>query len=63
MVNYTKAIVDGLVEEWQAQKLGVSEEYMEILNLQDSMAKAKNNIHKVRNWQEPKRFYGLLSIF
>lgn len=61
MVNYTKALVDGLVKEWQAQKLGISTEYMEILNLQDSMSKAENDIYKVRNWREPKRFYGTLA--
>ena len=61
MVNYTKALVDGLVAEWQAQNLGISKEYMEILNLQDSMSKAEQDIYKVRNWREPYRFFGPLA--
>ena len=61
MVNYTESLVNGLVEEWQAQNLGVDTEYMELLNLQEAMKTAVHDIHKVRNWREPKRFYGPLA--
>ena len=61
MVNYTEALVDGLVKEWQAQKLGMDTEYFEILNVLESMRDAVHSIHKVRNWREPKRFFGPLA--
>lgn len=61
MVNYTESLVNGLVEEWQAQKLGMDTEYFEILNLQEAMKTAVHDIDKVRNWREPKRFYGPLA--
>ena len=61
MVNYTESLVNGLVEEWQAQNLGVDTEYMELLNLQEAMKTAVHDIDKVRNWREPKRFYGPLA--
>jgi hypothetical protein len=61
MVNYTESLVNGLVEEWQAQKLGMDTEYFEILNLQEAMKTAVYDIDKVRNWREPKRFYGPLA--
>lgn len=61
MVNYTESLVNGLVEEWQAQSLGVDTEYMELLNLQEAMKTAVHDIYKVRNWREPKRFYGPLA--
>lgn len=61
MVNYTESLVNGLVEEWQAQKLGMDTEYMELINLQEAMKTAVHDIDKVRNWREPKRFYGPLA--
>ena len=61
MVNYTESLVNGLVEEWQAQNLGVDTEYMELINLQEAMKTAVHDIDKVRNWREPKRFYGPLA--
>lgn len=60
MVGYTESLVNGLVAEWQTQKLGVSDEYLEILKVQEAMSAALHNIHKVRNWREPKRIYGPL---
>ena len=60
-VNYTESLVDGLVKEWQAQKLGMDTEYFEILNVLESMREAVHSIHKVRNWREPKRFFGPLA--
>ena len=61
MVNYTESLVNGLVEEWRAQNLGVDTEYMELLDIQNAMKTAVQNMHKVRNWREPKRFYGPLA--
>ena len=61
VVGYAKSMVDGLIKEWQAQNLGIDTEYMELLNVQDAMEKAEYNIDKVRNWREPKRFYGPLA--
>ena len=61
MVNYTESLVNGLVEEWQAQKLGINTEYMELLDVQNAMKTVVQNMHKVRNWREPKRFYGPLA--
>ena len=60
-VNYTESLVSGLVKEWQAQKLGMDTEYFEILNVLESMRDAVHSIHKVRNWREPKRFFGPLA--
>ncbi len=60
-INYTESLVDGLVKEWQAQKLGMDTEYFEILNVLESMREAAHSIHKVRNWREPKRFHGPLA--
>lgn len=55
MVNYISAYVDGLVEEWQAQDLGITDEYTEIISLQEHMKAAKEYIHRIRDWREPKR--------
>ena len=56
-VNYTESLLNGLVEEWQTQNLGVDAEYVELLDTQNAMKIAVQNMHKVRNWREPKRFY------
>ena len=61
IVNYTESLVNGLVEEWQDQKLEINTEYMELLDVQNAMKTAVQNMHKVRNWREPKRFYGPLA--
>ena len=61
MVNYTESLVNGLVEEWVAQSLGIDTEYIELLDVQNAMKTAVQNMHKVRNWREPKRFYGPLA--
>lgn len=60
-VGHVATLLDGLVGEWQAQKLGIDTEYMELLNAQEAMKKVEHEIHKVRNWREPKRFYGPLA--
>lgn len=54
-INYTQSCVERLVEEWQAQDLGMSYEYFEILDLQESMNRAKELINRIRNWREPER--------
>lgn len=61
MINYTESLVNGLIEEWQAQNLGVDAEYMELLDIQNAMKTIVQNMHKVRNWREPKRFHGPLA--
>lgn len=61
MVNYTESLVNGLVEEWQAQNLEVDAEYMELLDTQNAMKIAVQNMYKIRSWREPKRFYGPLA--
>ena len=60
-VNYVQSLVSCLQEEWEGQKLGISTEYLEILDVTKSMKGAANSIDKVRNWHEPKRFYGTLA--
>ena len=54
MVNYTESLVNELAEEWQAQNLGVDAEYMELLDVQNAMKTAVQNMHKARNWREQK---------
>lgn len=61
VVGYLAGMVDGLVKEWQAQNLGTDTEYMELLQVQESMKSVEHNMHKVRNWREPIRFYGPLA--
>lgn len=61
MVNYTESLVNGLVEEWQAQNLEVDAEYMELLDTQNAMKIAVQNMYKIRSWREPKRFYDPLA--
>ena len=61
MVNYVSACTDRLVEEWQAQDLGVTTESIEILDLQGHLQAAKEYIHRIRNWREPKRVFGPLT--
>ena len=61
MVNYTESLVNGLVEEWQAQNLGVDAEYMELLDTQNAMKIAVQNMYKIKSWRERKRFYGPLA--
>lgn len=60
-VNYVESLVQGLVREWEGQNLGICSEYLDILALRDKMKSAAHDIHKVRNWYEPKRVYGPLA--
>ena len=60
-INYTECLIDGLVSEWQAQKLKVDSEYIELLDILDYLKDAQYAMNKVRNWYEPKRFYGPLA--
>ena len=48
-VNYTESLLNGLVEEWQTQNLGVDAEYVELLDTQNAMKIAVQSMHKVRN--------------
>ena len=60
-VGYTEALIEGLVKEWQAQELGITTEYTELLDVKDALNTASHSIFKVRNWREPKRVYGPLA--
>lgn len=55
MVNYVAACTDKLVEKWQAQDLGITDEYTEIISLQEHMKAAKEYIRRIHDWREPKR--------
>lgn len=60
-IGYTESLIEGLVKEWQAQKLGIDTEYTELLDAKDALNTASHSIFKVRNWREPKRVYGPLA--
>lgn len=60
MVNYVSSCTDRLVEEWQAQDLGITDEYTEIISLQAHMQAAKEYIRRARN-REPERVFGHLA--
>lgn len=55
MINYTQSCVIRLVEEWQVQDLGMSQEYFEMLDLRKRMNQAKEHINRIRNWRESER--------
>lgn len=61
MVNYVSACTDRLVEEWQVQDLGITDEYTQMISLRTHMQAAKEYIHRVRNWREPERVFGPMS--
>ena len=60
-IDYTECLVQGLVSEWQAQKLKVDTEYIVLLDILDKLKSAQHSMYKVRNWYEPRRFYGPLA--